>query len=536
MKRYTSPILFLAIISILLSACSGGIFRPASGSPYTKTPVNAENGNPAWCRDAVFYEIFVRSFYDTNADGIGDFNGITAKLDYLQSLGITAIWLMPIHPSPSYHGYDVTDYYAVNPDYGTMDDFKRLLDEAHQRKMRVIIDFVINHTSDQHPWFVEANADPNSPYRDWYVWSDSQPSGYWHPGKTGYYYGYFWGGMPDLNYRNPAVTAEIEKITAYWLKDIGVDGFRVDAAKHLIEDGDKLENTPATHEWFKSFYSFYKSQKADAYVIGEVYGAGATVAKSYQKQLDQIFSFEMAAGILNSASGEANSAINSAIKFTNAGLPTGDFASFITNHDQDRAMSVFNGDVEKAKVAAALLFTAPGNPFIYYGEEIGMQGVKPDEDIRLPMQWDASNAAGFSAGTPWRMPYSDYPQLNVLSQENEPNSLLNHYRVMIKLRGEHSALRTGDVILLETASPAVYAIWRADDKEVILTLVNLTGAPVSDYSLSLNQAVLRNGTYSLEALFGEGKAADLTVSGSQFSKFQPIATLQPHSIHIFQIK
>ncbi len=536
MNRLTHPIIILTLISLLLSACATRIRLPFTGSPYIGPESNADTASHGWWRDAVFYEIFVRSFYDTNADGIGDFNGVTAKLDYLQSLGITALWLMPINPSPSYHGYDIINYYGVNSQYGSMDDFKRLLDEAHKRNMRIIIDFVINHTSSQHPWFLDANSGPQSTYRNWYVWSDNQPNNYWREGNGGYYYAYFWYGMPDLNYKNPAVTAQIEKISAYWLKDIGVDGFRIDAAKHLIEEGDKLENTPPTHEWFKGFYTFYKSQKADAYAIGEVYGAGATVAKSYQQQLDQVFSFELASGILNSANGESNSAINSAVKFTLAGLPSGDFGTFITNHDQDRAMSVFKGSVEKAKVAAALLLTAPGTPFIYYGEEIGMQGVKPDEDIRLPMQWDASVNAGFTFGRPWRSLYNDYAQLNVSLQEGDANSLLNTYRALINIRQAHAALRTGEVVLLETSNPGVYAILRGNADELLLVLVNLTGKPVSEYGLSLGDAVLRNGTFSMETLFGTEKAASLTVAGGVFDGFQPVPSLQPHEIHIFQIK
>ena len=183
------------------------------------------------------------------------------KLDYLQELGINAIWLMPVDPSPSYHGYDVLNYYAVNSEYGTMGDFKNLLNEAHERDIKIIIDLVLNHTSDRHPFFVEANSNPDSAYRDWYVWSDTGGN-QWHQGNGGYYFGFFWSGMPDLNYRNSQVTEQMFDMTSYWLDDVGIDGFRIDAAKHLIEEGKQIENTEATHEWFRGFYTFYKNEQS----------------------------------------------------------------------------------------------------------------------------------------------------------------------------------------------------------------------------------------------------------------------------------
>ena len=369
LKRILSTLLLLSF----LSACVRAAPEPAPTPGAESTPEQTVQED--WWRDAVFYEIFVRSYYDTNNDGIGDFNGITQKLDYLQSLGITAIWLMPIHPSPSYHGYDVTNYYNVNHEYGTMDDFKTLLAEAHKRDIRIIIDLILNHTSNQHPWFKAANSDPNSQYSDYYVWSETSRGGNWHEGNQGYYFGLFWEGMPDLNYNNPAVTADMLKVTDFWLNNIGIDGFRVDAAKHLIEDGDKVENTPATHEWYKDFYTEYKAQNPQAYTVGEVFGAGSSVIKSYTgDQLDHIFNFEMSSGFVNSANGGANSGINSAVKFALQDMPDFNFATFLTNHDQTRAMSVFYGNVDKAKLASFLMLTSPGTPFIYYGEEIGMQG------------------------------------------------------------------------------------------------------------------------------------------------------------------
>ena len=494
----------LLSVIVILTACVPATSTPAPISTLPPTPQpTPEATQLPWWRNAIFYEIFVRSFYDTDGNGIGDFNGITQKLDYLQELGINAIWLMPIHPSPSYHGYDVINYYAVNSEYGTMDDFKNLLSEAHKRGIHIVIDLVLNHTSSQHPFFVEANSGPDSKYRNWYIWSDAAVSSDWHQGNAGYYFGHFCDCMPDLNYRNPEVTAQMENMVRFWLHDVGVDGFRIDAAKHLIEEGNKIEDTQSTHDWFKGFYTFYKSIEPEAYTVGEVYGAGASVVKSYTgDQLDQIFNFEMSSGFINSVNGESNSGVNSAIKFALQDMPDFNFATFLTNHDQNRTMSVFNGNLGKAKAAATLLLTSPGTPFIYYGEEIGMQGKKPDEDIRLPMQWSADANAGFTTATPWRAPASDYQQVNVALENEDSASLLNYYRTLTKLRLEHPALNGGEISLMETDNPGVYAVLRSSGSEKILVLVNLKDTPISDYQLSLEESLLSDGVIVPKTLFG----------------------------------
>ena len=525
-----------AIVFILMGcAPATPTALPVSTPQPTFTPTPQVPQLP-WWREAVFYEIFVRSFYDTDGNGIGDFNGITEKLDYLQELGINAIWLMPIHPSPSYHGYDVINYYAVNSDYGTMDEFKHLLAEAHNRDIRIIIDLVLNHTSTQHPWFQDANRNPESTYRDYYVWSEDGGNG-WHQGQNGFYYAFFCDCMPDLNYLNPDVTTDIHKVTDFWLNEIGVDGFRVDAAKHLIEDGDIRENTPATHEWYKNFYTVYKLQKADAYAVGEVFGAGSSIVNSYTgDQLDQVFNFEMSNGFVNSVNGGANSGVTSAIKFAIQDMPDFNFATFLTNHDQNRAMSIFNGNTGKAKAAATLLLTSPGTPFIYYGEEIGMQGQKPDEDIRLPMQWDAEIHAGFTTGIPWRAPAGDYPQVNVDLQEEESDSLLNHYRALIRLRREHAALSIGELTLLETGNPAVYAVLRRTADQTLLVMVNLEETPISDYQLSLSEKLITDGTVTPASLFGTIEATPVTISGGMFSGYKPVNELRPYQSYIFALE
>lgn len=534
-------LLALIILSFFASclptiADSPTYLEPANPSQDNFTPITETVNSRKWWHDAIFYEIFVRSFYDTDNDGIGDFNGITQKLDYLQSLGVTALWLMPIYPSPSYHGYDVINYFAVNHEYGTLDDFKRLLNEAHKRDMHIIIDLVINHTSSLHPFFIDANTNPDSPYRDWYVWSDEWQGKGWHQGYKGFYYGLFSEGMPDLNYTNPEVTDYMEQVVEYWLTDVKVDGFRVDAAKHLIEEGGQTENTLATHNWYKDFYTTYKSNHPEAYTVGEVFGAGGFIATTYQDQLDNIFNFELAIGMMDSVKGEINTGINSALKFTLKEIDDGNYATFLTNHDQNRVMSTLNENEDKAKLAAFMLFTLPGTPFLYYGEEIGMQGKKPDEDIRLPMQWSAEENAGFSKSKPWRNPDANYSQVNVGLQENDPESLLSYYRELIQLRLSHPALRTGSTILIDTGDRGIYAILRNEASENLLIVANLTSEPITDYALNIYETGINFVTFTPVALFGTIQDGPRLIDRNALNAYKPLGTLPPFQAFIIQIK
>ncbi len=544
----TVPRFITILLIILLAACAPAstVSVPTATAFLPPSPTSEPPVLP-WWREAVFYEVFVRSFYDSNGDGIGDFRGLTEKLDYLNDgdpathtdLGITALWLMPIHPSPSYHGYDVTNYYAVNPEYGSLADFGNLLTEAHRHGIRVIIDLVLNHTSSRHPFFQDALRGPDSPYYDWYIWSETGGTN-WHPTSdpSRYYYGLFCDCMPDLNYRNPDVTAQMEKVVRFWMEQVGVDGFRVDAARHLIEEDGKIENTAATHDWFRqNFFPVYKSINPEAYTVGEVYGAGAVMVRSYTgNQLDQVFNFEMASGFVNSAAGGSNSGITSALKFSLQDMPDFDFATFLTNHDQNRVMSVLNGDVEKAKVAAALMLTLPGTPFIYYGEEIGMQGKKPDEDIRLPMQWEAGAHAGFSTGTPWRAPDIQHARVNVAAQTSDPGSLLSFYRDLLTLRAEHPALRSNKVTLLDTGNSSIYAALRGQDSDMILVVVNLGADNVTDYSLKTPKTLLAQGGYQFVPLLGEELLPAFSVDAQGGVSFTgPLPPLAAHSVHILQI-
>ncbi len=527
---------------------------PPTATPLPVTPVAPVTGLPAgtggypWWSDSVFYEVFVRSFFDSNGDGVGDLNGLTAKLDYLNDgnpattadLGVTALWLMPIFPSPSYHGYDVTDYYSVNPAYGTLDDLKKLLAEAHKRGIRVILDLVLNHTSSQHPWFVAAQ-DPHSTYRDWYVWSKTNPGeSAWYPGGGGYYYAAFTSTMPDLNYTNPAVTEKMDDVARFWLQEVGVDGFRLDAAKYLIEEGPVRENSDATHAWLRQFRSFYKALKPDALTVGEIWSSSVQVADYIQgDQLDLAFDFDLAqALIISTRAGKVDTA-QRVLSADVSMFKPGQFATFLSNHDQSRALSQLAGKPEKGKVAATLLLTAPGVPFIYYGEEIGMLGLKPDEQLRTPMQWTAAANSGFTTGTPWELPFSDYAKgKNVADESADPHSLLAHYRALVRLRNEHAALRVGDLTWVDASPPAVYAIVRSMPAETVLTVVNLSNSPVSDYTLALAAGPLTpGGRYRAAPLMGSGPCADLSANGQGgFDAYHPVAELGANSSLILQLQ
>ena len=518
-------------------------------SPIIGIPTGSD-GYP-WWNDSVFYEIFVRSFYDSNADGIGDFNGITQKLDYLNDgnpdtstdLGITGIWLMPINPNPSYHGYSVTDYYAVNPDFGSMEDFKTMLNAAHTRGIRVIIDLVLNHTSIDHPWF-QAATDPSSPYHDWYVWSDTDP-GYtgswgqqvWFPFNEKFFYSTFSAGMPDLNYKNPDVTAEMQNIVRFWLEEVGVDGFRFDASKHLIEEGTIQANSVSTHTWYENFRPFYKQINPESMIVCEVWDETAITAEYIQgDELDLSFEFYLAGKTIQAINESDANLINEQISNSYQLIPPLQFATFLSNHDLDRVLNQLGNDPEKVKVAAAILMTAPGVPFLYYGEEIGMNGAKPDQQIRAPMQWTQENYAGFSTVPPWKELGFDWENNNIAIQSESPNSLLSHYRTLIQVRNLIAALRVGDLKVVTTGNDRVYSIVRESQQESVLIVINLTGNLIVDYQLSIPKSNLPEGQIQPGNLLGEGNYETLEIDSSGgFSNYQPLPEILPYSVMILQL-
>ncbi len=514
----------------------------------TAEPVrNPPPAQESWWNNTVFYEVFVRSFADSSAgplanDGIGDFQGLIEKLDYLNDgnpattddLGVTGIWLMPIMPSPSYHGYDISDYTAVNKDYGTKEDFERLVGEVHRRGIKIIIDLPLNHTSSEHPWFVEARDNHESERRDWYLWSEEKPSyigpwgqGVWHPSPSGYYYGIFWSGMPDLNYENPQVSAEMENVARFWLEDIGVDGFRLDAARHMIEEGSIQENTAATHEWWKSFRNVYKASNPEALAVGEIWSKSSDVAAYLQgDEFDLAFDFDQAAAIVGGVQFGDARRIQKALTTSYSLFGSSLSATFLTNHDINRVMSELRMDATKAKMAAAVLMTAPGVPFIYYGEEIGMTGEKPDEMIRTPMQWSAEENAGFTTGSAWESVNGDYVEKNVASQSKDPTSLLSYYRELIQIRADQPALRLGDYSPVESKDDALLAFLRGSQEDILLVIINLSEEMASNYDLTLMEGSLA-GTYQASLLYGgEAELPNLTANDAGgFDDYQPTSEI-----------
>jgi len=507
-----------------------------------------ERSDLPWWNDRVFYEIFVRSFKDSDGDGIGDFVGLTESLDYLNDgdasttddLGVTGIWLMPIFPSPSYHGYDVTDYRAVNPDYGTMEQFEAFLDAAHERGIAVLIDLVINHSSVEHPWFT-ASAGGDPAYEDWYLWSQTDPgttapwgASAWHPLDDRYYFGLFWEGMPDFNLEHEPVTAELYDIARFWLEDVGVDGFRLDAARHLIEDGDIVSDTPETRAWLAAFNDYVDSIAPDALVLGEVWSPTEVAASYVPESLDLAFEFGVAESGGEAVTMRDAAYLNDAVALAQAEYPLLQYATFLTNHDMDRIMSNVDGDVRMAKLGATWLLTSAGVPFVYYGEEVGLQGVKPDERIRTPMPWTAeAPGLGFTSGTPWEPPFEGYEIFNVASQTGDADSLLTHYRTLIAYRNASTALRRGDLLPVQTNSNAVAAYLRTVRDDHVLVVLNLGPDYAIDVRLDLDEGPLQGFAGVQPVVGAPAWAPEVTPSGG-FTSYMPVESIPPYGFLVLE--
>lgn len=476
---HTSSLSILLIIIMLsFTSCINSEKKDASVQNY-------------WPEAGVTYEIFVQSFYDSNGDGIGDFQGVIEKLDHVQDLGANAIWFMPIMPSPTYHKYDVTDYKAVHPDYGTLDDFKKLLEEAHTRDIKVVIDLIINHTSNQHPWFVESKKGRDNPFRSYYVWAqkdtiadflnkkkitlDSDNIRQWHdPGQgEDYYYGFFWGGMPDLNFDNPRVREEIYEIGRFWLEDVGVDGFRLDAAKHIFPDDRPTDN----HEFWKEFREKMEAIKPDVYLVGEVYDQKEIVAP-YLPGLPALFNFDFHYALLESYQEENGLLLprrqKEVLDYYQA--ITDDFidATISSNHDQPRLLTSLGDDERKYRQAISVLLSMPGAPYLYYGEEIGMKGMKPDEHIREPFLWDVKSKDTGRATWIEAKHSVDGEVTPLALQENDAKSIFSLYKELIRLRNSLPALAIGDLVLPEEDYPKqVMAYYRKSRPQEVFVVHNL---------------------------------------------------------------
>ena len=508
---------------------------------------------PEWTRGAVCYEIFVRSFQDSDGDGIGDLNGLISRLDYINDgsssgkhdLGARCIWLMPVAESPSYHGYDVSNYYRVNPQYGTNDDFKRLVAEAHRRGIRVLVDMVLNHSSSEHPAFKAALADPSSPYRDWYRFSPTDPgkdaSGqdHWHrsPIRDEYYYGVFSRNMPDLNYEKPAAREEAKKVATYWLKEMGVDGFRLDAVEYLVEAGDQIRNTPGTHALLHEYAAHVRRMEPGAITVGEAtWGSLDVLMSYYPDQLDSYFPFEVSDSLISAVrTGSARGLLPGYLRLQGV-LPDNRYSPFLRNHDQTRTLTALGGDMARAKLAATLLLTLPGFPFVYYGEEIGMTGDKPDPRIRTPMQWSAAPGAGFTRGTPWESLQPDWKIRTVESQDADPASLLNLNRRLIHLRAANPALGMGRLVPLATGTDAVAAYLRRAGGRAVLVVANLGPVPLAGLALGSAAGALPPGDYAVWSLLAGRDAAPLHIaSDGRIRDYVPFASLGPLEAHVLEL-
>ncbi len=468
----------------------------------------------SWWREGVFYQIYPRSYQDSNGDGVGDLPGITDRLDHLSgredSLGIDAIWLSPFYPSPmADFGYDVADYCDVDPAFGTLADFDRLLAEAHRREIRVVVDLVPNHTSDRHPWFRSARSSREDPKRDWYVWADPRrgggPPNNWlavfghrraawtlDPATGQYYLHHFLPEQPDLNWRNEEVRRAIDDVIRFWL-DRGVDGFRVDVAHGLLKD-ERLRNNPRlfagrrrkrnwdldeVHEIHRRWRKVL-DEYPDRMAVGEVFPEGGLgrLVRYYgnDDELHMPFNFQFLEQPWQA------DRFRDVVERWERLLPDHAWPDYtLSNHDRSRAATRYG--LENARVAAMLLLTLRGTPFIYYGEEIGMTDVPiPPERVvdvagrdpeRTPMQWDASANAGFTTGAPWLPMAADADRVNVAEQRRDPTSLLSFYRRLLRIRRASDALRTGTYRSLPSPR-GVYLFERAAAGERLTVALNFT--------------------------------------------------------------
>jgi maltose alpha-D-glucosyltransferase/alpha-amylase len=492
---------------------------------------------PLWYKGAILYEVYVRAFHDGNSDGQGDLAGLTQKLDYLQALGINCLWLMPIYPSPfKDDGYDISDYYGVHPAFGNLDDFKALLDAAHSRGIRIIMDLVVNHTSDQHPWFQAARADRNSPYRDYYVWSDSdkkykdariifvdteKSNWTWDEQAGQFYWHRFYAFQPDLNYDNQAVKDEIEKVMRFWL-DLGVDGFRADAVPYLIErEETNCENLPETHAFLKRIRRFMTENYPGRILLAEANQWPKDVLPYFGDGTDEFhmgFHFPLMPRIFMAIRKGDRSPLFWIMGRTPPIPETCQWCTFLRNHDEltlemvtederqwmwqeyapeprmrlnlgirRRLAPLLDNDPLKIALANSLLFTLPGSPTIYYGDEIGMGDniwLEDRDGVRTPMQWTEGPNAGFSDASSEKLfsPLIDDEmfsprKVNVEAQRRDPHSLWSTIRNMIAIRKKHPVFGWGNFSWASCENPAIAAYLRRHENETWLIVNHLSAEP-----------------------------------------------------------
>ncbi len=493
------------------------------------------NTEGLWYKQAIIYQVHVRTFYDSNGDGIGDFEGLTEKLDYLQRLGITAIWLMPFFPSPLRDdGYDISDYYSVHKNYGSLEDFKTFLKAAHQHGIRVIVESVLNHTSDQHPWFKESRSSRDNPRRDWYVWSetdvpyhgtriiflDTEMSNWaWDPISKSYYWHRFFSHQPDLNYDNPAVREEMWRVMKFWL-DIGVDGFRLDAVPYLVErEGTNCENLPETHAILKELRARLDAEYPGRMLLAEANQWPADL-RPYFGDADEFhmaFHFPLMPRMFMGLKLEDRKPIVEILQQTPEIPPSCQWCLFLRNHDeltlemvtdierdymydayaQDKTMRLnlgirrrlaplLDNDRKSIELMNSMLMSMPGTPIVYYGDEIGMGDnvfLGDRNGVRTPMQWNGGWNAGFSEADPESLysplilnPVFGYQALNVQSQQRSHHSLLSWMRQLISVRKSTPAFGSGTIEFLQPANHRVLAYVRQSGNDRVLVVNNLSSA------------------------------------------------------------
>jgi alpha-glucosidase len=554
----------------LVCACILGLAAAAQTTSHA-----GDAAGQQWWQNAVFYEIYPRSFADSNNDGVGDLKGIASKLDYLKELGVDAIWISPCFPSPQVDfGYDVSDYENIDPMYGTLADFDQLASEAKKHDIHIILDFVVNHTSDQHKWFLDSKSSRTSAHRDWYIWRDgkgpNQPPNNWVSGFGGsgwkfdsttnqYYYHYFYAAQPDLNWRNPAVKDAMFDVTRWWYKR-GVAGFRLDAVDTLFEDpnlednpiirsgtnafGDPIEenkyNTklPEVHDILRGLRKV--ADEHNAVLVGETWTADVAELNRYygegnnELQLPMDFLFTMVNKLSPAEFRKQIAAVNAA-----SGWPT----FVISNHDIVRSYDRY-GDGQHndqiAKLMAALYLTLRGTPIMYYGEEIGMKTTPPtrQEDVRdpigrtgwpqekgrdgerTPMQWNSGENAGFSKGTPWLPVPPTYNTHNVADESKDPDSILVFYKNVLKLRHTNPALLDGSYTAINDSDANVLSYLRVYKDHGVVVALNMSDTPQK-----VNLELKANGFAAAKSLVATGKSG---ANGSEVS-------LEPFGVFIGEL-
>jgi maltose alpha-D-glucosyltransferase/alpha-amylase len=488
---------------------------------------------PYWYKDAVFYEVYVRGFFDSNQDGNGDLQGLTSKLDYLQDLGIDCLWLMPIYPSPlKDDGYDISDFRHIHPAIGTVDDFDALTKAAHARGIRIIADLVINHTSDQHPWFQEARRDPNSPKRDYYVWSDTddkyrdvriifrdteQSNWTWDHVARQYFWHRFFSHQPDLNYDNPAVCQEMLDIMGFWL-DHGIDGFRVDAVPYLIErEGTNCENLPETHDFLKRMRAFVEDKHPGALLLAEANQWPSDLLPYFGDgdEFHMAFNFPLMPRLFMAIRREDQRPIVDIMNQMPEIPGNCQWALFLRNHDEltlemvtdeerdymyaeyakdprmrlnlgirRRLAPLMDNNGRAMELLYSLLFSLPGSPVMYYGDEICMGDnmfLGDRNGVRTPMQWTGDRNAGFSRADPSNLyqpviidPIYTYQSINVESQLRSPSSMFNWLRRLIRIRKEHKVFGRGSLRFVDCQNGKIVAYLRHYQDQLVLIVNNLS--------------------------------------------------------------